>query len=187
MNIIKYISFLLLFISCDSSFTPKPMEYFRIDLPPKAYNNFDSVGCPFYFQYPAYAQVVLHDNIHPWWFNIQFPTFKATLHLTYYALQKNLYKFTEESRSLAYKHDIKADAIREVLYIDTLNNVYGMVYEIKGNAASPLQFYVTDSVHHFLRGSLYFNVKPNKDSLAPVIDFLHKDVKYLIESLRWKL
>lgn len=165
------------------------MEYFRIDLPPKEYTTLDTNTCSYRFEYPVYAYIVPYDTTkdqNRGWLNIQFPAFKATLHITYYNVQDNLYKYTEESRSLAYKHDIKADAIREITYIDPNNKVFGMVYEIKGNAASPVQFYLTDSTKHFIRGSLYFNVKPNKDSLAPVITFLYEDVKRLIETLRWK-
>ncbi len=165
------------------------MEYFRIDLPSKTYTTLDTNTCLYRFEYPLYATIEPYDttkNRNSGWLNIQFSAFKATLHITYYDIQDNLYKYTEESRSLAYKHDIKADAIREIAYIDSKNKVFGMVYEIKGNAASPVQFYLTDSIKHFIRGSLYFNVKPNKDSLAPVITFLYEDVKHLIETLRWK-
>jgi gliding motility-associated lipoprotein GldD len=65
-------------------------------------------------------------------------------------------------------------------------NVIAVLFEIKGNAATPYQFFATDSTTHFLRGSLYFNVYPNKDSLAPVVDFVKKDIFRLIETLEWK-
>jgi gliding motility-associated lipoprotein GldD len=61
-----------------------------------------------------------------------------------------------------------------------------MLYNIKGNTASSVQFYLTDSVNHFLRGSLYFDVKPNKDSLAPVINFIRGDIEHFMESFSWK-
>ncbi|HNZ71643.1 MAG TPA: gliding motility lipoprotein GldD, partial [Prolixibacteraceae bacterium] len=64
--------------------------------------------------------------------------------------------------------------------------VYGTVYSIKGNAASPMQFYLTDSVEHFLRGSMYISEIPNYDSLQPVINFLEADMIRLIETLSWK-
>ncbi len=189
----KQINFILLFFfitSCSQSYQPKPIEYFRIDFPEKKYTLFDSISCNYKFQYPIYAQIQPYNNnktfIDKCWLNILFPYFKATIHLTYYKTQNNLRLLTEESRSLAYKHDIKADAIIEVLYTDTINKIYGMLYEIKGNAASPVQFFLTDSLNHFLRGSLYFNVNPNKDSLAPVITFLKEDIKHLIETIRWK-
>jgi gliding motility-associated lipoprotein GldD len=98
----------------------------------------------------------------------------------------NLFQYTEDSRALAYKHTIKADAINETVYTNPGHRVYGILYDIKGNAASSLQFYLTDSVRHFLRGSLYFNVEPNKDSLAPVIAYFREDIVHLIESFEWK-
>ncbi len=168
------------------------MEYFRIDLPEKKYIDFDSSSFPYTFQYPVYGTILPYqptfssnNNTHGW-INIHFPDFKATLFITYVPVQNNLPKLLEDCRSLAYKHNIKADAIREILYLDSTHKVYGIIYEIKGNAASPSQFYLTDSTRHFLRGSLYFNVKPNKDSLAPVIQFLQEDIQHLIESLQWK-
>ncbi|MCR5455573.1 MAG: hypothetical protein K6F33_11355, partial [Bacteroidales bacterium] len=65
-------------------------------------------------------------------------------------------------------------------------HVYGLLYGIKGNVASPLQFYITDSTRHFLRGSLYFNCSPNKDSLAPSVEFVRQDIERLFETLIWK-
>ena len=92
----------------------------------------------------------------------------------------------EDSRKLAYKHSIKADAIGERFFQNDEHHVYGILYEIKGNAASPLQFAITDSTRHFLRGALYFNSIPNKDSLAPVIDFIKEDMMQLMETVSWK-
>ncbi len=186
-RIINTLLLLMFLSSCSSNYTPKPMEYFRIDFPQKQYQTYDSI-CPYTFEYPTYSKITkgLVEDEQPCWINIVFPKFKATVYLSYFSVGKNLPKLFEDCRSLAYKHDIKADAINEVLYADSSNNIYGMVYEIKGNAASSLQFYMTDSTKHFLRGSLYFDVKPNKDSLAPVVEFIQKDVKHLIETLHWK-
>jgi gliding motility-associated lipoprotein GldD len=70
---------------------------------------------------------------------------------------------------------------------DDERRIYGVLYEIKGaEAASTLQFYVTDSLSHFLRGALYFNVSPNNDSLAPVIDFIEEDIRHMIGTLNWE-
>ena len=59
------------------------------------------------------------------------------------------------------------------------------VYKVTGNAASSRQFYATDSIHHFLTGSLYFYAKPNYDSIVPAADYLEKDIKRIMESLKW--
>ncbi len=82
-------------------------------------------------------------------------------------------------------HITKADAINEQVISNRENKVYGILYDLKGNTASAVQFYVTDSIKHYLRGSLYFATEPNPDSLAPVIDFFREDIIHLIETLKW--
>jgi len=173
--------------ACQRSYAPKPRGYLIIDFPEKAYTRFDS-SCPFQFEHPVYARVLPDTdyNSEPCWINIDFPRFDAKIHISYKRIDDNLYEYTEDSRSLAYKHTIKADAIEETVYTNPGLNVYGILYDIKGNAASSLQFYLTDSSRHFLRGSLYFNVQPDKDSLAPVIEYFREDIVYLIESFEWK-
>ena len=59
-------------------------------------------------------------------------------------------------------------------------------FKVVGNAASQLQFFLTDSIHHFMIGSLYFYSRPNYDSLLPALDYIEKDVIHLMETLEWK-
>ena len=178
---------LIAFAACNRSYTPKPRGYLRIDFPKKEYILFDS-ACPYCFEYPVYAQIDVDRETHtePCWLNIEFPAYDGTIHISYKEVMGNLDEYVEDSRNLAYKHTIKADAIRETVYSDTGKNVHGVLYDIKGNAASNLQFFLTDSNAHFLRGSLYFNVTPDKDSLAPVISYFKEDIVHLIESFNWK-
>jgi gliding motility-associated lipoprotein GldD len=99
----------------------------------------------------------------------------------------NFQQLSEEARMLVYKpHTVKADAISESLYQSAERDVYGILYELKGNTASNVQFVVSDSVTHFLRGALYFNSNPNKDSIAPVVNYINEDIIRLVETLRWE-
>ncbi len=120
------------------------------------------------------------------WVTIEVPANHAQIHLSYKKISKNLGSYIEESRTLAYKHSEKASSIEEQVFMNPSKKVFGTIYNIKGNAASPLQFYLTDSVKHFLRGSLYIKEVPNIDSLQPVIEFLNQDVIRLIETTEWK-
>ena len=178
---------LFLGMACQRNYTPKPRGYLRVEFPDKEYTLFDSL-CPYIFEFPVYARVVADTdfNSEPCWINIEFPTFDGIIHISYKKVDQNLNTYIEDSRALTYKHTIKADAIKETVYTDPELNVHGILYDIKGNAASSLQFYLTDSSEHFLRGSLYFNVQPDKDSLAPVIVFFKEDIIHLIESFEWK-
>lgn len=175
-------------IACGSDYFPKPRAYFRIDLPEKNYRHLDSIY-PFSFDYPIYSSISQDKNSphEKNWININFTDFKGSLHLSYKRVNGNLVKYMEDSRTLAFKHIPKASAIDNRLIINKESKVFGLIYEISGSgAASPYQFFVTDSLNHFLRGALYFNIVPNNDSLAPVIDFLKQDIEHLIQSFEWK-
>ncbi|MFH1319377.1 MAG: gliding motility lipoprotein GldD [Bacteroidota bacterium] len=174
--------------SCGGDYVPKPRGFFRIDLPQKTYIEYNS-DCPFLFEYPTYAMITPHVGVStmPCWMNIDYPEFKGRLHLSYFALNNDLEKYLEDSRKLAYKHTIKAEAIDETLIKGDSARVHGLLYNIEGiSTASSVQFFLTDSTNHFLRGALYFNVSPRNDSLAPVINFIREDIFYFIESFRWK-
>jgi len=173
-------------IACKNNHTPKPRGYHRINFPDRAYQTFDT-KFPYQFQYPKYATIKSDTSAkaEEYWLNIVFPEFKGQVHLSYKAIDNNLFELMEDGRKLAYKHTIKADAINESMFYNEKSKVLGVLYEIKGNAASPLQFYATDSTRHFIRGSLYFNVIPNQDSLAPVISFVRDDIMHLMETIEW--
>lgn len=178
---------IMLALACQRSYTPKPRGFMRVEFPAKEYLPFDSV-CPFTFEYPAYGNIVPDTDYmaEPCWINIEFPDFEGKIHISYKEADQNLNDFIEDSRTLAYKHTIKADAIKETVYTNPAQEVHGILYDIKGDAASSIQFYLTDSNAHFLRGALYFNVPPDKDSLAPVISFFREDIVHLVESFTWK-
>jgi len=177
---------LILACSCRSDFTPRPRGYFRIDFPEKKYQKYIS-DCRYSFEYPVYGVIVDYKgyNAEPCWINMEFREYRGKIYLTYKTLDNNLSGHIEDIRGLAYKHLIKADDIVENTIAYPERDVYGILYDIKGNTASSVNFFITDSTSNFLSGALYFNVKPNKDSLAPVIDFFKKDIEHLIETFRW--
>jgi gliding motility-associated lipoprotein GldD len=178
----------ILAASCNNDYYPKPRGYFRIDLPEKSYIVFDS-ALPYKFEVPAYARVVPDTDPHaePHWINIWFPQFKGTLHLSYKKINGNLTNYLEDTRTMVMKHIPKASSIDDKAYENPGKKVYGLTYTISGvAAASPYQFYLTDSTKNFVRGALYFNTVPNNDSLAPVIEFLKEDINHLIETFEWR-
>ncbi|MDR2835479.1 MAG: gliding motility lipoprotein GldD [Bacteroidales bacterium] len=186
-NYIFFLFFLIIICvcSCNSKQNPKPKGYFRIDFPQKTYQKYKSKN--FSFNYPKYSYLY-NDDKNPNWYYIFTPQNKATIYITYKKIDKNspLDTLIESSHEFVYKHTIKADAITETKYFNDSLRVFGILYDIKGNTASSLQFFVTDSTKHFLRGSLYFECSPNKDSLAPVIDFFREDIVKLMETFSWE-
>lgn len=184
--LISLLFFLLFTGACSDKPIPKPRGYFRIAFPEKSYQTIGP-GYPYIFEIPGYARMAPDSSpaAEPWWANVRFPDYKAEIHISYKRVEDNLWAFTEESRRMAYDHAVKASSIEERNFINHDARVFGTLYYIRGNAASPLQFYLTDSTRHFLRGSLYVRATPNIDSLRPVIGFLEADALRLIESLEW--
>lgn len=171
----------------DETYQPRRKGYFRIALPDKKYVKYNST-CPFTFDYPVYAKVVrdTDSDAQPCWLNVVYPQFKGKLYLSYKVVTGNLAEYLDQCRLFATKHEVKASAINESDVINPKERVFGLIYDIEGNAASNMQFYLTDSTHNFIRGALYFYSVPNKDSLAPVLTFIKKDVYYMIKTFRWK-
>ncbi|HHN47687.1 MAG TPA: gliding motility lipoprotein GldD [Bacteroidales bacterium] len=182
-----FLPVIFILASCRPAPVPKPQAFFRIDLPEKEYRRFDQ-GFPYSFEYPVYANIskVSYASAEPWWINVEVPQFKASIHISYKEINNNLAEYLNDTHQLLSKQFTKAAGIREDMILNENENVYGVIYHIRGpGVASASQFFVTDSLNHFLRGALYFNAIPNNDSLAPVIEFLKEDILHLVETLRW--
>lgn len=177
----------VLLVSCNNGYSPRPYGYFRVDLPPHTYRTIDTLGLPYQFQLSGIAKVVRHDaQGEVYWIDIQYPHLNASVYCSYKRIHNNLYELTEDSRKYVYKHSVKADGISEKLFQHPEKHVYGILYDLKGNTASSLQFVLTDSTKNFFRGALYFDNVPNKDSIAPMANYVREDMIRLMESFEWK-
>jgi len=177
-----------LLAGCDKDYVPKPQGYFRIALPEKSYKVYEA-SCPLSFEMPAYAKIELfrnHLSSDSCWFNIYFPAMNARLHCTYMPVGNNFDNIMQDTYGFAAKHEVKATALKRTMIDDPERKVYGIIYDIEGEAASQLQFFVTDSAFHFFRGSLYFFNAPNPDSIAPVLSFIREDVVNLTNTITWR-
>ena len=176
--------------SCDrdTNYLPKPRGYFRIDLPEKAYTKVDTIE-RYSFECPVYA-LVTPDPYSPDeknWVNVEMPSFKGSIHLTHKPVNGNLGEYLEDVHTMVTKHLQKANGMRDSLIVNDEHNVYGMFIEMDGKGvATPMQFYLTDSTKNFVRGALYFNFKPDNDSMQPVINFIRQDIDHLINTFEWK-
>ena len=174
--------------SRQEDYSPKPRGFFRIEFPEKKYEKVET-GCPFGFEIPSYSILSEEDSHkHPCWKNLDFPQFNARLHVSYLPITQKtpLNQLIEDARTFAFKHTTKATAIDQSAIKNDQPNVSGLQYEISGNTASNYQFYLTDSSKHYFRAALYFNEKPHVDSIAPVLEFIKKDINHLIQSFWWK-
>jgi gliding motility-associated lipoprotein GldD len=175
--------------SCGDDALPKPEALLRLEYPKPDYKTVD-LRIPFTFEKNELSHHITNIKADrdstTYGININYPSLKGTIYLTYKKVDGNLISLIKDAQNLTQKHTIKADEIVEQKFINDSLKVFGMFYEIGGNAASQSQFYVTDSLHHFLNGSLYFYAKPNYDSIYPAAVYLKNDIKHIMESLRWK-
>jgi len=180
-------SIILSLSSCVQTSIPRPYGYFRVDLPKHVYRMIDTLNLPYRFDLPENAKLIQRDaKDDKFWMDIYYPKLNASIYCSYKPVKGNLIDLLEDTRKIVYKHSIRADGIGEKVYDHPEKNVHGILYDLKGNTASSVQFVLTDSLHHFFRGALYFNNVPNKDSIAPMSNYIREDVIRIMESFEWK-
>ena len=170
--------------SCNDEVTPKPKGYLDLNYPVSGYQTVLST-CPYIININKIARIELPKIKGECAVNVSYPALKGKIYLSYFPVKDNLYLLLKDAQSFTQNHTQRADGIKPSVYENSEQNAYGMVYEVEGNAASPVQFYITDKTNHFLRGSVYFYAKPNYDSIFPSANYLKKDVKVLMETLKW--
>lgn len=190
-------SFLMLILltncSKEKTYSPKPKGFNRIDLPEPKYKALPA-NYPYFFELSDYA-IIRKDSsriAEPYWIHIIYPQFnRAEVQITYKDLaanknpQKMLSELINDSHTLASKHFQKADGAEENITRNAAGQ-FAWLLEIGGDVPSQLQFYTTDSTKNFLRGAIYFRTASENDSLAPVIDFIKKDVVHLLNTTKFK-
>lgn len=185
MKKLLVIIIIVIFASCSGDTQPKPRGFLALDYPAPVYSEID-LNCPYSFEKNKLATVKSAKVANPCWINLQYELLDGTIFITYQKVENNLDSLLRDAQKLPLQHTIKADVIEGDIYTNDFHNTYGMFYEVEGNAASQAQFYLTDSTEHFLTGSIYFNVRPNFDSILPAAAYLKKDMRHLMETLRWK-
>ena len=169
-------------IGCKEEVLPKPKAMLRLEYPKADYQTADT-DCVYTFDQNSLSNIKENKDCS---LVLDYPMMKGSIYLTYKPVQGNLDTLLVDAQKLSYEHVVKADNIVEQPFINQEDGVYGMFYEVSGNAASQSQFYVTDSTDHFVTGSLYFYAKPNYDSILPAAMYLQNDIRRIMESLRWK-
>jgi gliding motility-associated lipoprotein GldD len=156
-------------------------------LPHHSYRTIDTLDLPYRFDLPENAKLIYRETKgENYWIDLYYPKLNASIYCSYKPVKGNLINLLEDTRKIVYKHSVRADGISEQPFEHHKKNVYGILYELKGNTASSVQFVLTDSTHNFFRGALYFNNVPNKDSIAPMANYIREDVIRIMESFEWK-
>ncbi|MDR2206337.1 MAG: gliding motility lipoprotein GldD [Flavobacteriaceae bacterium] len=170
-------------ISCEKDAIPKPVGELRLEYPAPKYRKFVS-DCPYTFEYSDLARI--DKGKKDCWFYVNYSKMKAKVFITYYPIHNDFELHVKEAEKLVYEHTIKASAIETKNFSYPERKVFGNFYELKGQSASNVQFFATDSTKHFVTANLYFNTSPKPDSLAPAINYIKKDVLHIIDTFEWK-
>ncbi len=179
------VGILPLFFSCGGEVLPKPKAMLRLSYPAPKYEQL-VLPCPYTFEKNKESDFTTARHNKQCWFNLEYQKQRATMYISYFSIHNNLDSLLRDAQNLTQEHVVKADGILQEPYVDQENKVYGMFYEVSGDAASQSQFYVTDSLQHFIVGSIYFKTRPNYDSILPAANYLRNDMKHLMETIRWK-
>ena len=180
INILGLIAALLI-TGCKEEVLPKPKAMLRLEYQEGDTRSFTADNYKFEVNQIARIEEQQDASI-----TVHYPDMKGSVFMTYKEIDNNLESLLTDAQKLAYEHVVKADNIVEQPFLNEEDGVYGMYYEVRGNAASQAQFYVTDSTEHFLTGSLYFYAKPNYDSIYPAAVYIQKDIRQIMESFRWR-
>lgn len=172
-------------ISCNDEVLPKPKGMLSLSYESPSYEKVVA-DCDFSFEKNKNSLLKKAFKKQQCGYTMSYPNLNATIYLSHRKIDNDLRKLLTDAQNLTQEHVVKADEIIPKSYEDTKNRVYGMFYEVLGDAASQSQFYITDSTDNFLLGSLYFNVKPNYDSIYPAAVYLQKDMRRLMETTRWE-
>ncbi len=178
---------------------PKPRIYPKVDYPVREYVVFDQDYCAFTFQYPSYmvfeqdVTFVNQDAKHLCWFNLKIPDLNGVVHFTYTDItgktdeeaSEKLMDVVLDSYDMTEKHNIKATGRSNYPFEDPTNKIYGVKYSVEGDVASPYHFVLTDSTQHAVWAALYFNSRPNADSMRPIVNYVKEDLDRIIQSFSW--
>lgn len=176
----------VLLTNCTDPPYPKPHGYPRLNLPEKGYTKWSS-NCYFNFKRGIATEIEYVNQKDSCYFNISYPTLNGKIHCSYLSVNGHLKEIIDQEYKLREKHNQFSTSVQERVYHDDNKKVNALIFNISGTqAATPLQFFITDSTDHFFRGTLYFNTTPNNDSLATAIEFIKVDVDTIIESFEWK-
>ena len=171
-----------LIISCAGKpIKPKPKSMLDLKYPIPIYIIKKS-KCPYSININRSSNFISSDKCGD---RIIYPNLKGTIYLTYKRINNNFDSLLSDAYSMPLKHVRKAVGIPEKVFINRRNKTYGSIFQIVGNAASQVQFFLTDSTNHFIFGALYFYKRPNYDSIMPAVNYIGNDISKLMESLKW--
>ncbi len=184
-----FVIFIVLF-GCENYFLPKQSAYLRLDYPKPEYKLIDDKDFPFFFEANTRLSEIsdIDINLRSIDFIINYNQLNAQINFQYKNVNSNekLNAYILDLKMTIETHSTMANSVKIKDYSLKEKNIFGRIFDLSGNVASPYQFYLTDSINNIISGLVYFNIKPNYDSILPAINYIENDIIHLIESFDWK-
>ena len=180
----------IVFFGCENYFLPKQSAYLRLDYPKPEYKLINDKDFPFFFEANTRLSEISDIDINPESidFIINYNKLNAQINFQYKNVNSNekLNDYILDLKRTIETHSTMANSVRIKDYSLKEKNIFGRIFHLSGDVASPSQFYLTDSTNNIISGLVYFNIKPNYDSILPAINYIENDIIHLIESFDWK-
>lgn len=177
----------LILIGCsEETLIPKPPTYLRLELPDHKYDKYTD-SCQYSFDLASIYKVEKapagpDSDCHK---RINLGALNGTLYFRYWDMTESLSFYVNNANDEIDRHKGKARNVEDNRIIRKNAKVYGTLFHLEGDVATPFQFYLTDSTDRFVYGEVLFNSSPNYDSLKPTLDYLRQDLDQLLETFQW--
>jgi hypothetical protein len=91
-------------------------------------------------------------------------------------------------------HKFKSESIDKKPILNAERKMFGMFYEFEGDMATSFQFYVTDSLQHFIWGQVLMDfqalekegIPTDSETKSRIRDYIRKDLEVFIDRLNWR-
>jgi gliding motility-associated lipoprotein GldD len=178
---------LLFHFSCDeTSYLPREKAFLRLEFEKPMYGTFSSESSKLNFIYnnaSASFEIISEEKTVLRYKHIKIDILLSNIQLentsSFEESLQNFYMFLEPHRKKSNQISVKE-------FISADNKRFAKVFEMRGPVASPLQFYVTDSINNFLFGSMNLIQKSDYDSIYPSVMYVKNDIFSIIESVNWE-
>ena len=186
MKIFKFIYFFGLVFSCENNFNlPKPDAYLRIEFNEPKYLNYEDLNSQIDFYYNSSSSSI--NQISSKSINLNYENLGMSLDLSFNKLssENEVINYITDFNLLLDTHTKRSNGFLVKEFENVEYSTFGKIYEFKGDVASPIQFFITDSLNNFIQGAVNKEISSKYDSIYPSIQYIKNDILVLFESINF--
>ena len=178
----KLFIYLFIFLTgCEQVVLPKQKVFLSQQFPFPSYVDTQK-KCLYNFQINELSHIYFDENCNS---VIKYELLKSTIYISNIKINDNLELIKSDFNKRLSDNSHKSSIVKSSEFNDRNKNVYAKYFTFIGDSPSNTQFYITDSISNFISGSLFFESKPNYDSLLPSVTYMNNDIRKIIQSFKW--